>query len=74
MITTNRRLIFAKEYLKDFKPSAAAVRAGYSEDEATHMGQILLQGQDVQRQLEELTEGKNKDKSIEITIRFFSDE
>lgn len=69
MIATNRRLIFAKEYLKDYNATAAAIRAGYSEDEATHMGQILLQGQDVQRKLEELTEGRKSEKGIEITIK-----
>jgi phage terminase small subunit len=48
-----KRLVFAREYLVDQNATAAAIRAGYSENTAKQQGSRLLTKADVQRFVQE---------------------
>jgi len=48
LAATERRLLFAREYLIDFNATQAAIRAGYSPKSATAQASLLLTKSDVQ--------------------------
>ena len=53
MTLNNKRLVFTKEYLKDFNATQAAIRAGYSPKTAYSQGQRLLKNVEIKEVLAE---------------------